>query len=107
MLDKYKSRAVQNFSASSLPGFQREMRCAAKRMDARRGAQPMALPLVRVATHQTPFRPTSFRKALSFAAHHDVGGRHFHVILETIGSVATDQIVDGSIALVAGDSNHL
>jgi hypothetical protein len=40
--------------AGSLSDFQREMRCAAGRMDARRGAQPMALPLASVATQQTP-----------------------------------------------------
>jgi len=34
-----------NGRASSLSDFAREMRCAAQRMDARRGAQPMALPL--------------------------------------------------------------
>ncbi len=54
--------------ASSLSDFQRELRCVAERMDARRGAQPMALPLASVATQQTPFRRTTRRAGWAFGA---------------------------------------
>jgi len=51
---------------SSLSGFQREMRCVAGRMDARRGAQAMALPLPSAATQQTPSRRTTRRAGRCF-----------------------------------------
>jgi len=53
---------------SSLSDFQREMRCAAGRMDARRGAQPMALPLASVATQETPSRRAIRRTGRPFGA---------------------------------------
>ena len=53
-------------SASSLSGFQHEMRCVAGRMDARRGAQPMAPPLASVATQQTPSRHATRRAGRPF-----------------------------------------
>jgi hypothetical protein len=67
-------------SASSLSDFQRELRCVAERMDARRGAQPMALPLASVATQQTPFRRATRRAGRAFGALRSKKVNEFHSI---------------------------
>jgi len=68
---KHRVMGVQKRStevSSSLSDFQREMRCVAQPMDARRGAQPMVLPLARVATLQTPLRRATRRAGTAFGA---------------------------------------
>ena len=60
--------------SSSLSDFQREMRCATGRMDARRGAQALALPLPSVATQQTPSRRAIRRTEGGFGAWPDQKG---------------------------------